>query len=165
MLFTFCSMAQDITVNENTTYISCQAENEGYTNIRLVFNKSSYKGVIRRIKKYARKATKWSKKAKNKNKSDFEKSIPGYLNYNALKFSFRGVNHTSNNSFIIPIFKLKDGESYLMLRGYYEGYDLEKTEIKKKKTKFLKSKFNFNFTIPVDELDQWIANFEIATLK
>ncbi len=50
MLFTFCSMAQDITVNENTTYISCQAENEGYTNIRLVFNKSSYKGVIRRIK-------------------------------------------------------------------------------------------------------------------
>lgn len=160
------TFAQDFEVTDKYTRISCAAETEGYSDIYIIFKGNTGNKVVKTIKKYAKKVHKYSAKATKKNKRNFKKPIPGYINYDEIHFSFRGVNHASSDSFIVPVFQSdENGKHFLLLRGYYEGYDQEKTIITKKgkgKTIFEQSKFNFNIKVQDENLDRWLQDIDAA---
>ena len=165
-LFTVVSMAQTFgeeTINGKVyTVVNMQSESTELGDIKILLEPSSAKKFIKNLRKLQDKVAGWTETANKKGVKNFRKTVEGSYSYSKLAFCNSDGNNVADynyNNYLVPYFNVdSEGNSHLLLGGYYSGYNTSNMGSDYDK----RTKFFFYMSIPVSELNSWINNLEIA---
>lgn len=153
-------------VNEKTNLaVLMHSEQVGYENLNVMISYKSVDEFADRIRIVSEKALKWAKVANRNDVKNFRKPITGTIDYDHLSFHFDGCENVSQGYFMVPSFDVdRDGECYLLLRGYYKGFNVTTrniTRIKGDKNRYQQmAEFNFFLRINTNELEAWLDELD-----
>lgn len=166
VLFAMIANAQTISYEEleGKAYVKVEMKSESkeQENVRILMNQSSAKKFLKHFKSSMEEASKLAATAKKKGVKSYKKTLKGSYSYSKLLFDNKdGVNVAdyNQNNYLVPYFNVdSEGKSHLLLGGYYAGYNNSNMGSNYDK----RSKFFFFVKLPIDELDKWGENFDVA---
>lgn len=138
--------------------IAMKSENKDLEEVRILMNHGSAKKFLKNLQNSMEEANKLAATAHKKNVKNYKKTLKGTYSYTKIIFEDKnGVNIAdySPNCYLTPFFNVdSEGNSHLLLGGYFAGYD--KVDSKKL------NKFFIYVKLPVDDLENWSENFDVA---
>lgn len=166
-LFTVVSMAQTFgeeTINGKVyTVVNMQSESTELGDIKILLEPSSAKKFIKNLRKLQDKVAGWTETANKKGVKNFRKTVEGSYSYSKLAFCNSDGNNVADynyNNYLVPYFNVdSEGNSHLLLGGYYSGYNTSNMGSDYDK----RTKFFFYVNINAEVLNTWVDNLEIAS--
>ena len=166
-LFTVVAMAQTIseqTISGKTfAAVTMQTENAELENVKIMLDASSAKKFIKNLRKLEGKVASMNEAAAKKAAKKSRKTLAGSYSFDKMSFACEGNNSIvdeSMNNYLIPYFDVDaEGNTHLMLGGYYSGYNASATL---DDGSIDRTKFFFYVSVTADKLNAWVDNLEVA---
>lgn len=165
-IFALGSSAQSIAESKlnGKIYVEVSMECDGASlnNINIMLDKKTADKFIRNLRKVQSKVKKCVQTAETKHLKNYRKTLEGSYSYSKMQFgNADGTNvaDSNYNNYLVPYFNVDaEGNSCLVLGGYYSGYNNSNMGSDYDK----RTEFFYYLSIPVNELDSWINKLEVA---
>lgn len=152
------------TVNGTTyTVVNMQSESANLDEIKILLEPAAAKKFIKNLRKLKEKVASWTETANKMGVKSYRKTVDGSYSYSKLTFCNTNGNNIADynyNNYLTPYFNVdSEGNSHLILGGYYSGYNSNDAGLDYEK----RTKFFFYVNIDAENLDTWVNNLEIAS--